>query len=327
MQAVVADAPGPAENLALREVSVPEPGPGQARLHVAYCALNPLDVAARAGRVPFMKVPWPFVPGLEHTGRVDAVGAGVDQGLIGRRVISRQSFGGCAEFSLAPATSLIALPDDLDFRRGAVFRGCSRTAWFLLNLPPRLEASQSLVAHSAAGPVGLMLTQFAKQKGATVIGLVGGPAKEAFARPYGADHLIDYRDGGWPAEVKRLTGGRGADLVIDGNGGLQAIRNYDAVAVGGRVIYIGATAGAPPPEVSVSVLIGRSISLGSFSLPAVEAAGLAPEIPGIVDQIVAGDLRVPIGVEVSLGDVPALHARFERRELSGRALVLVGGEV
>jgi NADPH2:quinone reductase len=326
MRAVVAEAPGGPEVLRMRDLPVPAPGPGQVRLRVAYSGLNPLDVFARAGRVSWMPVPWPFVPGLEHTGRVEAIGPGADPSLLGRRMISRQQWGGCAELSLAAASALVPVPEGFDWKTATVFRGCGHTAWHVLHAPPALRAGQVAVFHSAAGPVGLMLTQIAKSRHAIVIGLAGGPRKIAFARPFGADHLIDYLAADWPAETRRLTGGRGADLIVDGNGGPQAARNYEAVDVGGRIIYTGATAGSPAPDVSVALLVGKSIAVAGFNLPLLEGAE-AKEIPELLEAIRSGRFRVPLGEEAALQDVPALHARFERRELVGRTVIRVGGEI
>jgi NADPH2:quinone reductase len=172
-----------------------------------------------------------------------------------------------------------------------------------------------------------MLTQIAKERGAIVHGLVGGPRKLEYAAAFGADHVVDYRSGDWSAEVLRLTGGRGADLIVDGNGGPEAVKNYQAIAPLGRVVYIGATAGLPPPDVPVPLLIGRSFGVCGFSLPHFEKSAGATEIREITEAVRSGRWRVPIGEEVPLEDAPALHARFEARELMGRAVIRVGGEL
>src|SRR5271168_1085560 len=140
MRAIVVDAPGPPSVMQLREVPVPEPKDGQARVKVAFVGMNPVDAMARAGTIGFLKIAYPFTPGLEHSGIVDAVGPDVDKSLIGRRVISRSSFGGYADYSIAPAKTLIALDDRIDFKTGCVYRGCTYTAWHALFLAARLQA-------------------------------------------------------------------------------------------------------------------------------------------------------------------------------------------
>ena len=328
MRAVVADEPGGPEVLSLRQIPVPEPGPGEVRLRVAYCSMNPMDVFARRGVLSWLDLDWPFTPGIEHAGVVEKVGPGVDDALLGRRMQSRANWGGNAEYSIAPVTQTGPVPDGLDWKTGSVFGGMTYTAWHCLHTTARIRQGDVCVFHSAAGPVGVMLIQVAKDAGATVIGLAGGPEKLAYAASFGADHGIDYRDSGWPAEVMRLTDGHGADIIVDGNQGPDAPRNFDAMAPNGRLIYIGATAGAPAPDVPVGQLIGKSILVGGFNLPVLTATGVAErDHEQIIENVRSGRWKIPISGEVALEDVPELHARFERRELMGRTVIRVGGDL
>ena len=329
MRAFQIDKPGAATDLRRIELPVPEPGPGQVRVRVAYCGLNPLDIIVRSGGAAWMAPKWPIVLGVEHSGVVDAVGEGVDPAWLGRGVISRQAFGGNADFSVAPLTALATVPHDMDLTQGAVYRGCSHTAWRLLHEAVRTAPGRTALLHSAAGPVGIMLTQFAKRLGMTVIGLVGGPAKQAFAAGFGADHLIDLAaEPDWPAAVLRLTGSRGVDLVVDGNGGEASARNFDVIAPGGEVVFIGATSGTPSVPVSPGLLIVKHAAARGFNLVAAERFGppAADVDSAIVALLRSGEVKLPLTSVSPFESIPELHRRFENREIHGRAVIEVGGE-
>ena len=320
---MVIDSPGPPRALRLRDLPVPEPGPGQARIKVAYAGLNPMDVFARAGKVDWMGVTFPFTPGLEHTGIVDAVGEGVPSRLVGRRVLSRANFGGCADYSLSDAASLIALDDRISLRVGCVYRGCTYTAWHLLHKAAQIRPDQWALFHSAAGPVGIMLTQIAKEAGLQVIGLAGGPEKTAYAAQFGADAVLDYSSDQWVSEVLDLTSGRGVDLVVDGNGGPQAKANFDVIAPLGKIYFIGISAGDYPDPVHPGLLIAKNCSVAGFSLVGVEVAPGSDEDRALVDAVVSGRWRVPISDEVPLEDTATIHEALESRRIMGRAVICV----
>ena len=329
MRAFQIEHPGPAADLRQVEVPVPEPGLGEVRVRVAYCGLNPLDIIVRSGGAAWMGPRWPLTPGVEHSGVVDAVGEGVSADWLGRAVVSRQAFGGNAEFSVAAEANLVRLPDDMDLVTGTVYRGCSHTAWRILHEAVRSAAGQHALFHSAAGPVGIMLTQFAVQAGLTVIGLVGGAAKQAFAAQFGAQHLIDTAaTPDWPDAVRRITGGRGAELIVDGNGGPESARNFDVVAPGGEVVFIGATSGTPAAAVAPGQLIIRHAAARGFNLNVAERIGASSEAVDaqIIPLLQSGALKLPMTSISPFGAVPELHRRFENREIQGRAVIEVGGE-
>lgn len=323
MRAVVADAPGDPDVLHVTRLPIPSPGPGEVRLRVAYCSLNPVDVFARQGRWPGK---YPLTPGTTHSGIVDKVGDGVDRQWLGRRVLSSGAGGGCADFSIGALTMVAPFPEGLDWKVGTVYRGITATAWHSVVTAARVQRGDNVAIHSGAGPIGIVMTQIAKELGATVIALCGGPDKIAYARPYGADHFIDYRRDDWPADVIRLTGGRGADVIIDGNGGAGWAKNYEAIAANGLILLMGATAGRGP-DIPQELLMRKSIKVGAMSFPV-----LGPILKGrddamLLDAVRTGRWRIPISEEVALEDVPALHARFERRETKGRVVIRVGGDL
>ena len=322
MKALIIDEPGPAGALELRQVSVPEPGEGQVRVKIAYASIKPIDTFARAGTLDFLPVPWPLIPGMEFSGVIDDVGSGVDRTRIGDRVINIANFGGFAEFALADESKLLPLPDDIGFKTGSVIFAPIHTAYQFLKYGGRLQAGETVLVHSAAGAIGLMLTQMAKEKGACVVGMVGGPDKVEFARPFGADTLIDYKSDDWPDQVKEATEGKGADLIIDLNGGPQMERNFEAIAVNGRLYVIGATAGAAPQAISFGTLFAKSVAIGTFAAFPPSAEDLHDMLSGAA----SGRWTVPITEEVPLEAGADLMARFDARETMGRVVINVGGE-
>jgi NADPH2:quinone reductase len=326
MKAIVVENAGGPEVLKLCDRPVPAPGPGQVRVRVAYSPLNPLDTHARADRIKWSHPGFPFVPGYEFCGRVDAVGEGADPALIGRRVASAGEWGGNAEYALATAARLVTIPDAFDWRIGATFSTCAPTAWHLVHSAGRVASGDWVLVHSAAGAVGALVTQIAKSAGAHVIGLVGGPEKVEWARQFGADHLLDYRADDWVARVRDLTGGRGVDLVIDGNQGPDAPRNYEVIKPCGNVIYLGAMAG-PAPAVPVGQLIGKSFSVSGFVQYFWQAKTHYAEMREIVPRLASGEWRIPIERILDLAEVPQAHADFEARRLHGRTLIRVGGDL
>ncbi|MCB2106569.1 MAG: zinc-binding dehydrogenase [Rhodobacteraceae bacterium] len=327
MRAMQIDQPGPPAGLTFKRVPVPKPGEGQVLLQVAYVGMNPLDAMARAGIVNFLPMTWPFVPGLEKTGIVAAAGPGVDPALVGKRVIARLGFGGYADYAVSQADLLIELDPRIDLKTGCVYRGCTFTAWHGLHKAGRLQNGETVLIHSAAGAIGIMATQVAKTAGCKVIGLAGGRAKIAFAKPFGADVLIDYTAPGWDAKVKDATGGRGCDVILDGNGGPNAEKNVDLTAPLGRIVYIGATAGGYPATPPVPTLIFKNISIAGMNVgPIEDPPGSATDL-AIIDAVANGSWKVPISETVELEHAADLHARLEARKVMGRAVVKVGGDL
>ncbi len=304
---------------------VPEPGSGEARVKVAYVGMNPVDTMVRRERLPWMPVSYPLIAGLEHTGTVDRVGEGVDPAWIGRRVISRSSFGGYAEYSLAPVKMLIPLDDRIDLRTGCAYRGASFTAWHALQLSARVRSGDRVLIHSAAGAIGIMALQIAKDAGAVATGLAGGPEKCEYAKGLTGCEVVDYLADGWVDVAREISDGEGFDVIIDGNGGPNAVENQKLVAKLGRIVYIGATAGSYPPTPSIPELIAGSFSVGGITLTEIEVETGGEVDRHIIDKVATGAWAVPVSEEVELDDVADLHRRLEARQVMGRAVIRVGG--
>lgn len=323
--AVVNQAGGP-EAIEIVDLPIPEPGENQVRIRVAYAALNPLDNHARANRIKWQHPGFPFTPGFEYAGQVDAVGPGVDAALMGKRVATNAGWGGNAEFAIASVMSLEEIPDGIDWQTGATFSTCAYTAWLLIHSAGKVQPGQSVAIHSAAGAVGAVTMQIAKSAGANGIALAGGPDKLAYAKQFGADHLVDYTQDDWPDRVKAATGGRGADVIIDGNAGPNAARNLEAVAPLGNIIYMGATAG-PADDVNVSALIGKSCSVSGFVQYFHQAVSGGAEKTAVHEKLRSGEWRIPIEKVYTLDELSEAHRAWEARELSGRTLIEIGGDL
>jgi NADPH2:quinone reductase len=172
-----------------------------------------------------------------------------------------------------------------------------------------------------------MATQIAKEAGATVFSVCGGATKVAYARRFGADHVIDHTAGDWVEAVRGLTGGRGVDLIIDGVAGPQAPRNFEALATLGQVIYLGAIGGYAPPVDISRQLYGKSIGVRAFLLYPIMALTGGRELPAIHEALRSGRWKLPIERVWELEECAELHRRFEQRTLLGKQLVRAGGEL
>ena len=327
MRAIVADIPGGPEVLALKDVPTPEPGPGQARIKVAYSDLNPLDTHARAKRVNWNAPTFPFTPGYEYSGLVEKVGEGVDASLVGKRVASVGEWGGNADYAIATAGRLSMIPEGFDWQTGTVFQTGTYSAWHLVHTVGKVKPGMSVLFHSGSGSVAIMGAQIAREAGATVFVTCGSKAKVDFARSFGAHHLIDYRASDWVAEVKRLTDGCGVDLIVDGVAGPDAPKNYEAVAALGEVVYIGALGGFPPPVDISKQLYAKTIAVRGFVVYVAMAATKGAEKPAIHEALRTGRWKTGVTGVYDLGDVPTLHRKFEARELFGKSLIRVGGDL
>lgn len=202
MHAVRLHAFGPAENLTYEKTEAPEPGPGQVRIAVKAAGVHLLDTAIREGmQGPLPQLPeLPTIPGREVAGVVDALGEGTDPTWLGKRVVTHLGFapGGYAELAVVGAERLHEIPERLDEAAAVAMIGTGRTTMGILNFVD-LGPDSVVVVPAAAGGIGSLIVQYAKNAGATVIGLAGGPAKVALVEGYGADLALDYKDANWAA--------------------------------------------------------------------------------------------------------------------------------
>ncbi|MFJ3504449.1 MULTISPECIES: zinc-binding dehydrogenase [unclassified Streptomyces] len=246
MHAVRLHAFGPAENLTYEEVPDPVPGPGQVRVRVTAAGVHLLDTALREGAPGPFPAPaeLPTIPGREVAGTVDALGEGTDPSWLGRRVVAHLGMvpGGYAELAVTDAARLHALPDGLGEAEAVAMIGTGRTTLGILGFTELGPGSVAIVP-AAAGGIGTLLVQYAKNAGATVVGLAGGPAKTALVRENGADLAVDYLEPDWAEEVRAYLdgplGGRAATVVFDSVGGDTGRAAVDLLGKGGQHVVFG----------------------------------------------------------------------------------------
>ncbi|MDT0388283.1 zinc-binding dehydrogenase [Streptomyces dubilierae] len=243
MRAIRLHAFGPAENLTYEETEDPRPGPGQVRIAVRAAGVHLLDAALREGMPggPANEpTPLPTIPGREVAGVVESLGADTAPDWLGKRVVAHLGFvpGGYAALAVTDAGRLHEIPGNLDFAEAVAMIGTGRTVMGILQFA-ELGPDSVAVVPAAAGGIGTLLVQYAKNAGATVVGLAGGPEKVARVRAGGADLAVDYRDPDWPGKVRAHLGGRTATVVFDGVGGDVAREAVALLGTGGRHIVFG----------------------------------------------------------------------------------------
>jgi len=245
VRAIVMRRFGPPDVLVPEDVPAPAAGPGQALVAVDLVNVTFVETQVRAGRAPnpAMAPALPAIPGNGVGGRVEAVGAGVEPALVGRRVVTSTGGGGAyAERVAVDAGGLLEVPDGLSLRDAVALLADGRTALGLVRQAAP-AAGETVLVEAAAGGVGSLLVQLAAAAGARVVGLAGGPDKLDLARSLGADVAIDYRDAGWPDAVRTAADG-GVDVVFDGVGGDVGRAAFDLVRPGGRFVAFGLASGA-----------------------------------------------------------------------------------
>ncbi|MFG2438628.1 zinc-binding dehydrogenase [Streptomyces sp. NPDC048508] len=234
---------GPADHLVHERVGDPVPGPGQVRIAVAAAGVHLLDAALREGMrggpAPGPTV-LPTIPGREVAGTVESLGEGVAALWLGRRVVAHLGFapGGYAELAVTDVDRVHDIPENLDFAQAVAMIGTGRTAMGIVQFAEPGPADV-VVVPAAAGGIGTLLVQYAHHRGATVIGLAGGPEKVARVRANGADHAVDYTEPSWSEKVRAQLGGRPATVVFDGVGGEVAREAVALLGPGGRHVVFG----------------------------------------------------------------------------------------
>lgn len=326
MKAVVVVQPGGLEQLSLAERPAPVAGPGEVLIDVAYCGLNWADRMFRLGTYPH-PLQYPVVPGLEVSGVVRAVGAGVSRVKPGDRVAGfHEKGGGYAEQCVVHEDWTIPLPDWMDFKTAAAFPVQGLTAWHMLHTVGRVRPGQWVLIHAIGGGVGLFCTQMAVHAGAKVLGTVGTPGKERLPLHYGASRVVVAGQEDFAAVALELTGGRGVDLVIDSLGARTLDRSFDIVRKLGHVISIGEAEGEPYKNIRER-LLPRSLTFTRLHVGHVDprgqdwADGIADTMAGLRD----GWLEVPIQQIYPLAKARDMQAHIESRQLSGKLLLQVSG--
>lgn len=313
---------GGPEELKLEEEEVGAPGPGQARLRHTAIGLNFVDIYHRIGQ--FGADPMPFVLGVQGVGIVDALGEGASGLSVGDRVAYAGAMGAYREVRLMPADRLIRLPSDVE--DGVAAAGLLRglTSQYLVRRLYRVQPGDTVLVHAAAGGVGLILCQWARHLGATVIGTVSTEAKAEIARSHGCEHPVLYGEGrDWAAEVLRLTDGRGVPVVYDSVGRDTFMGSLDCLRPMGMAINYGTASGQVEPfplqRLHKRSLIVTRPTLGTWIADRGDLERAADEFLNLVR---GGIIRVDVARRYPLAEVAAAHRELEGRRTTG-AMILV----
>jgi NADPH2:quinone reductase len=320
-KAIRIHANGGPEVMKWEDVPTPEPGPGEALVHHHAVGLNYIDVYFRTGlyKAPSM----PLIIGQEGAGTVTAVGAGVTLVQPGDRVAYAGPMGGYATDRVLPADRLVKLPDAISFETGAAMMLQGMTAQYLVRRTYQVKAGDTIVVHAAAGGVGLILTQWARHLGATVIGVVSSDAKAALARAHGAAHtVVGYA--GLVAEVKKITGGAMVPVVYDSVGKDTWTASLDCLAPLGLMVSYGNASG-PVAPFDLGVLGAKgSLFLTRPTLPTYTAkrADLERVAADLFEVVGSGAVKIEVNQTFPLQDAAKAHIALEARQTTGSTVLI-----
>lgn len=320
MKAIRVTSPGGPEVLQLADVEMPTPGPGEALVRLHAVGVNFIDIYHRTGLYP---LPTPFTPGSEGAGVVEAVGEGVTEVKPGDRVAFAMQRGAYAEAITVPAWMLAPLPDDVSYIQGAATLLQGMTAHYLACSTFELKPGDQALVHAAAGGVGGLLVQIAKMKGATVIGTVSTQDKAEIAKAAGADHVILYTQTDFAEETKRLTDGKGVDVVYDSVGQDTFEKSLTCLKPRGYLVLYGQSSG-PVPPVDLQILnqygslYTTRPSLAHYILDRDE---LLSRTNDLFSWIAEGKLKLRIDSTFPLKDAAAAHERLASRKSTGKIVL------
>ncbi|MFE6336419.1 zinc-binding alcohol dehydrogenase family protein [Streptomyces sp. NPDC057798] len=325
MRAVEFQEYGGPEVLKVVEAGVPEPGPGRVTVEAAYAGVNFADLKARTEG--YRVAALPFRPGLEVSGRIRAVGEGVEGLRPGQEVAALVGGGAYAEVVVADAAAVFPLPEGMDLRTAATLPTVVPTAYALVHEVGRLRAGETVLVHGAAGGIGTVAGQLARAAGAgAVYGVASSAGKAEYARGHGYDAVFTAET--FPEDVRRATGGRGVDLVLDPVGGDTLRRGLDALAVYGRLVSFGNASGSQPWQAGPPELYAQGRSVAGFSVLAL--ARSAPDaLRALAERafrtVTDGTVRLPVTAEFPLSDAAGAHRLMGSRTSTGKLVLRVAG--
>jgi NADPH2:quinone reductase len=306
-------------------VDLPAPAPTETRVRHEAVGLNFIDVYFRTGRYPLQL---PSGIGLEGAGVVEAVGSAVTE-ATGIRVGDRVAYAGgppgaYAEARNMPADRLVKLPDAIDFKAAAAMMLQGMTAQYLLRRTYRVQPGDTILIHAAAGGVGLIVCQWAKALGATVIGTVGSDAKAALAQAHGCDHPIIYTREDFVARVREITGGAGVPVVYDSVGADTFAKSLDCLRPLGMMVTFGQSSGPVPPVDTQDLSKRGSLFLTRPTLftYVAQRADLLASAQELFDVVTAGKVKVEVNQTYALKDAARAHADLEARRTTGSTVLL-----
>jgi len=312
---------GGPEKLVWEEISVGDPGPGQARIRQTAVGVNFIDIYFRAG---LYEQPLPFIPGREAVGVVEAIGPDVTSLKLGDRVVYSGVQGAYAQVRLVPADRLVKVPDGISDDVGAALMQKGMTAQFLCRQTYKVSKGDTILVHAAAGGVGIVLCQWAKHLGATVIGTVSTEEKAELVKAHGCDYALVHGKDDFVKTVKEVTGGVGVPVVYDSIGKDTFMKSLDCLRPRGLMVLFGQSSG-PVPPFDISILDKK----GSLYLtrPTQNAylptrAKVEEGAQEVFDVVQSGAVKVHINQRFALKDAADAHRSLESRKTTGSLVLL-----
>lgn len=318
VKAIVMHEPGGPEVLKWEDVTVGEPGTGEARVRNTAVGLNFLDTLFRSGAIP---MELPAILGWEAAGIVEAIGGGVTAVAPGMRVAYHTPNGCYAEERLIKADELVPLPDAISDDQGAAGILKGMTAQYLLRLTTRIKAGDTVLVHAAAGGVGLFMCQWATHLGATVIGTVGTDEKAALAKAHGCDHPVVYTRDDFLPVVQEVTGGVGCDAVYDSVGADTIERSWQSVRPHGTVASFGMASGPITPEQLAKQPTDRYFIRTTLQAYNATREDLLANAKDFFDVVESGAVNVTVGQTFALKYAAKAHAALVGRATTGSTVL------
>jgi NADPH2:quinone reductase len=323
MKAIQIKQTGGPEVMELADLPVPQPKANEAVVKIVAAGVNFIDVYNREGRY---KVPLPFVLGQEGAGVVSAVGSDVREVAVGDRVAYTNVLGSYAEYAAVPADRLVKIPDGVSEREAAAAMLQGMTAHYLAHDTYPLKKGETALIHAAAGGVGILLVQMARNIGARVIGTVSSEEKAKLARGAGADEIIFYTQSDFEAETKRLTGGKGVDVVYDSVGKTTFEKGLNVLRPRGMMALFGGSSGAVPPFDPLTLTQKGSLyltrpSIGHYIITRQELQQRAVAVFGMIRE---RKLKLRIEHVYPLQQAVQAHRDLEGRKTTGKLLLIPG---
>jgi len=324
MKAIQVKETGGPEKMELVEIPKPQPGPKEALVKIAVSGVNFIDVYFRIG---LYKADPPIALGMEAAGVVEAVGPDVTEVRPGDRVAYAMARGSYAEYAVVPAWQLVKVPDEIGLNTAAAAMLQGMTAHYLTHTTFPLKSGDTCLVHAAAGGAGRLIVQMAKMAGARVFGTTSTEAKAEHARQAGADEIIFYTKQDFEVEVKRLTGGRGVDVVYDSVGAPTYMQGLNCLRPRGMMVLFGQSGGKVPPidptilNTKGSLFLTRP-TLAHYCATREELLSRAGDV---LQWIASGKLKVTIDRTYPLAQAAQAHRDLESRATAGKVLLIVPG--
>ncbi len=320
MKAIRVQHTGGPEVMELTDFAVPRPKPNEAVVKVSAAGVNSIDGQFRDGS---LRTPLPFIPGQEGAGVVTEVGAHAKTVKVGDRVAWSGVLGSYAEYVVAPEEHLVPVPAAVTDQQAAAAMMHGLTAHYLANDAHKLKAGETALVHAAAGGVGLLLVQMARAIGARVIGTVSSEEKAKLAREAGADEVIVFTREDFESEVKRLTGGKGVDVVFDGVGKATFEKNLNVMRLRGMLVLYGMSSGPVPPVDPAKLSEKGSLYMARTTLAHFTATReeLLARTGALFAMIADGKLKVRIAQTYPLAEAAQAHRDLEAR-IAGKSLLV-----